>query len=237
MAARKDKLLDHLVDLQLRPITTEWNQIRYWSALDDPDEEKWDNIVHSTAVERKYSESEYESDVFADDTKEPSGFKRRFTIPPLWMYAGIFVLLVVLGISAFFIWEKLSSSKSDNAGKYAPVEAYMVTLGNREIGIVAQSDRSGVEAYMQALTQQAMLQAGTDVVPEQSIRFEPILVDAVYVPNVDDVNAVIARHTVFMPIGPAPSTETTSAEPSTEETTTEEASTEETGETETETEG
>lgn len=43
---------DSLTELGLRPVSQVFNQIRYWSALDDPEEEKWDYISHYTRTER-----------------------------------------------------------------------------------------------------------------------------------------------------------------------------------------
>ena len=53
---------------------------------------------------------------------------------------------------------------------------------------------------MQQLTLQAQTQAGAEVVCEQALSFTPVTVDAIYVPNVNDVNAVLARHMVFVPV-------------------------------------
>ena len=44
---------DSLTELGLRPVSQVFNQIRYWSALDDPEEEKWDYISHYTRTERR----------------------------------------------------------------------------------------------------------------------------------------------------------------------------------------
>lgn len=197
MIANKDKLLDHLVQLQLRPVSSELNRIRYWSALDDPREEKWDNNSHISRMERKYPQ--YERPAFHDDETQdvPSSSKPKFLI-----FTAVLVLVVLLGVSGYFLWTEFLSPtlQSRNQGGYAPISAYMLSLGNREIGIVAQEDRAKVESYMQALTQQAVQQAGTDVIPKQSLRFDAMTVDAIYVPSISDVTAIIARHTVFTPV-------------------------------------
>ena len=49
----KETRFDTLTDLGLRPVSQVFNQIRYWSALDDPDEEKWDYLSHYTRTERR----------------------------------------------------------------------------------------------------------------------------------------------------------------------------------------
>ena len=42
MAKKNRTRFDHLNELGMRPVSQVFNQIRYWSALDDPKEEKWD---------------------------------------------------------------------------------------------------------------------------------------------------------------------------------------------------
>ena len=196
MKANKDKLLDHLVDLQLRPVTNELHQIRYWSALDDPDEEKWDYTSHISRMDRKYPDRARRSD-YDDDGARPGRSR-------LWLVAVLIVLVVsAASVAGYFVWgDYLAPGMSQTQGDsgYAPVQGYMVVLGNREIGIVSEADKATVESYVQQLTLQAQTQAGAEVVCEQALSFTPVTVDAIYVPNVNDVNAVLARHMVFVPV-------------------------------------
>ena len=49
------------MELGLRPVSQVFNQIRYWSALDDPEQEKWDYVSHYTRTERRGEESAHEA--------------------------------------------------------------------------------------------------------------------------------------------------------------------------------
>lgn len=204
MKANRDKLLDHLTDLQLRPVTNGLHQIRYWSALDDPSEEKWDYTSHISRVDRRYPDRARRSDFDLDDDESSSRSSGSGRARPYLIVTLIVLVVAALGVSGFFLWTDYISPSLDKAAftesEYAPIQGYLVQVGAREIGVVSEQDRAAVEACVADLQQQAQALAGGPVQAEQELQFTPVTVDVIYVPDVSDVNAIISRHMVFTPV-------------------------------------
>ena len=124
---------DSLTELGLRPVSQVFNQIRYWSALDDPEEEKWDYISHYTRTERR---------------EMGIGAAPSFNIRPVIAAMLIVLLLVGVGVGGWLAWpyvkDKLGGTGTSNR-QITAVTGYMVRLGNRDLGVV--QDKDGMEAF------------------------------------------------------------------------------------------
>ena len=130
----KETRFDTLTDLGLRPVSQVFNQIRYWSALDDPDEEKWDYLSHYTRTERR------------EMGLGVGGFNAR----PLIVCALILLLLIGVGTGGYLAWPYLSQQFSAlgaaSGAQMEVVTGYMVRLGSRDLGVV--EDRAGMENFV-----------------------------------------------------------------------------------------
>ena len=144
---------DSLTELGLRPVSQVFNQIRYWSALDDPEEEKWDYISHYTRTERR---------------EMGIGAAPSFNIRTVIAAMLIVLLLVGVGVGGWLAWpyvkDKLGGTGTSNR-QITAVTGYMVRLGNRDLGVV--QDKDGMEAFVTSWLEQqnAAAQEGVTYVP------------------------------------------------------------------------
>ena len=173
---------DSLTELGLRPVSQVFNQIRYWSALDDPEEEKWDYISHYTRTERR------EMGIGA----EPS-----FNIRPVIAAMLIVLLLVGVGVGGWLAWpyvkDKLGGTGTSNR-QITAVTGYMVRLGNRDLGVV--QDKDGMEAFVTSWLEQqnAAAQEGVTYVIAQNIEYAELTVDSHYCATLEDVESAFVKH-------------------------------------------
>lgn len=173
---------DSLTELGLRPVSQVFNQIRYWSALDDPEEEKWDYISHYTRTERR------EMGISA----APS-----FNIRPVIAAMLIVLLLVGVGVGGWLAWpyvkDKLGGTGTSNR-QITAVTGYMVRLGNRDLGVV--QDKDGMEAFVTSWLEQqnAAAQEGVTYVIAQNIEYAELTVDSHYCATLEDVESAFVKH-------------------------------------------
>ena len=173
---------DSLTELGLRPVSQVFNQIRYWSALDDPEEEKWDYISHYTRTERR---------------EMGIGAAPSFNIRPVIAAMLIVLLLVGVGVGGWLAWpyvkDKLGGTGTSNR-QITAVTGYMVRLGNRDLGVV--QDKDGMEAFVTSWLEQqnASAQEGVTYVIAQNIEYAELTVDSHYCATLEDVESAFVKH-------------------------------------------
>lgn len=173
---------DSLTELGLRPVSQVFNQIRYWSALDDPEEEKWDYISHYTRTERR---------------EMGIGAAPSFNIRPVIAAMLIVLLLVGVGVGGRLAWpyvkDKLGGTGTSNR-QITAVTGYMVRLGNRDLGVV--QDKDGMEAFVTSWLEQqnAAAQEGVTYVIAQNIEYAELTVDSHYCATLEDVESAFVKH-------------------------------------------
>ncbi len=173
---------DSLTELGLRPVSQVFNQIRYWSALDDPEEEKWDYISHYTRTERR---------------EMGIGAAPSFNIRPVIAAMLIVLLLVGVGVGGWLAWpyvkDKLGGAGTSNR-QITAVTGYMVRLGNRDLGVV--QDKDGMEAFVTSWLEQqnAAAQEGVTYVIAQNIEYAELTVDSHYCATLEDVESAFVKH-------------------------------------------
>ena len=173
---------DSLTELGLRPVSQVFNQIRYWSALDDPEEEKWDYISHYTRTERR---------------EMGIGAAPSFNIRPVIAAMLIVLLLVGVGVGGWMAWpyvkDKLGGTGTSNR-QITAVTGYMVRLGNRDLGVV--QDKDGMEAFVTSWLEQqnAAAQEGVTYVIAQNIEYAELTVDSHYCATLEDVESAFVKH-------------------------------------------
>ena len=173
---------DSLTELGLRPVSQVFNQIRYWSALDDPEEEKWDYISHYTRTERR---------------EMGIGAAPSFNIRPVITAMLIVLLLVGVGVGGWLAWpyvkDKLGDASTSNQ-QITAVTGYMVRLGNRDLGVV--QDKDGMEAFVTSWLEQqnAAAQEGVTYVIAQNIEYAELTVDSHYCATLEDVESAFVKH-------------------------------------------
>lgn len=173
---------DSLTELGLRPVSQVFNQIRYWSALDDPEEEKWDYISHYTRTERR---------------EMGIGAAPSFNIRPMIAAMLIVLLLVGVGVGGWLAWpyvkDKLGGTGTSNR-QITAVTGYMVRLGNRDLGVV--QDKDGMEAFVTSWLEQqnAAAQEGVTYVIAQNIEYAELTVDSHYCATLEDVESAFVKH-------------------------------------------
>lgn len=173
---------DSLTELGLRPVSQVFNQIRYWSALDDPEEEKWDYISHYTRTERR---------------EMGIGAAPSFNIRPVIAAMLIVLLLVGVGVGGWLAWpyvkDKLGGTGTSN-WQITAVTGYMVRLGNRDLGVV--QDKDGMEAFVTSWLEQqnAAAQEGVTYVIAQNIEYAELTVDSHYCATLEDVESAFVKH-------------------------------------------
>ena len=173
---------DSLTELGLRPVSQVFNQIRYWSALDDPEEEKWDYISHYTRTERR---------------EMGIGAAPSFNIRPVIAAMLIVLLLVGVGVGGWLAWpyvkDKLGGTGTSNR-QITAVTGYMVRLGNRDLGVV--QDKDGMEAFVTSWLEQqnAAAQEGVTYVTAQNIEYAELTVDSHYCATLEDVESAFVKH-------------------------------------------
>ena len=173
---------DSLTELGLRPVSQVFNQIRYWSALDDPEEEKWDYISHYTRTERR---------------EMGIGAAPSFNIRPVIAAMLIVLLLVGVGVGGWLAWpyvkDKLGGTGTSNR-QITAVTGYMVRLGNRDLGVV--QDKDGMEAFVTSWLEQQNAAAleGVTYVIAQNIEYAELTVDSHYCATLEDVESAFVKH-------------------------------------------
>lgn len=173
---------DSLTELGLRPVSQVFNQIRYWSALDDPEEEKWDYISHYTRTERR---------------EMGIGAAPSFNIRPVIAAMLIVLLLVGVGVGGWLAWpyvkDKLGGTGTSNR-QITAVTGYMVRLGNRDLGVV--QDKDGMEAFVTSWLEQqnAAAQEGVTYVIAQNIEYAELTVDSHYCATLEYVESAFVKH-------------------------------------------
>ena len=173
---------DSLTELGLRPVSQVFNQTRYWSALDDPEEEKWDYISHYTRTERR---------------EMGIGAAPSFNIRPVIAAMLIVLLLVGVGVGGWLAWpyvkDKLGGTGTSNR-QITAVTGYMVRLGNRDLGVV--QDKDGMEAFVTSWLEQqnAAAQEGVTYVIAQNIEYAELTVDSHYCATLEDVESAFVKH-------------------------------------------
>lgn len=173
---------DSLTELGLRPVSQVFNQIRYWSALDDPEEEKWDYISHYTRTERR---------------EMGIGAAPSFNIRPVIAAMLIVLLLVGVGVGGWLAWpyvkDKLGGTGTSNR-QITAVTGYMVRLGNRDLGVV--QDKDGMEAFVTSWLEQqnAAAQEGVTYVIAQNIEYAELTVDSHYCATLEDVESAFVKY-------------------------------------------
>lgn len=173
---------DSLTELGLRPVSQVFNQIRYWSALDDPEEEKWDYISHYTRTERR---------------EMGIGAAPSFNIRPVIAAMLSVLLLVGVGVGGWLAWpyvkDKLGGTGTSNR-QITAVTGYMVRLGNRDLGVV--QDKDGMEAFVTSWLEQqnAAAQEGVTYVIAQNIEYAELTVDSHYCATLEDVESAFVKH-------------------------------------------
>ena len=180
-ANKKDNSFDTLTELGLRPVSQVFNQIRYWSALDDPAEEKWDYISHYTRTERR---------------EMGIGSAPTFNARPIIAALLIVLLLVGVGTGGWLAWPYLSRmiSGGDQSAQMQVVTGYMVHLGNSDLGVI--EDKAAMESFVSSwlAEQNAASQEGITYVIAQSISYDEVLIDATYCATLQDVQNAFVKH-------------------------------------------
>ena len=180
-ANKKDNSFDTLTELGLRPVSQVFNQIRYWSALDDPAEEKWDYISHYTRTERR---------------EMGIGSAPTFNARPIIAALLIVLLLVGVGTGGWLAWPYLSQmiSGGNQSTQMQVVTGYMVHLGNRDLGVI--EDKAAMESFVSSwlAEQNAASQEGITYVIAQSISYDEVLIDATYCATLQDVQNAFVKH-------------------------------------------
>ena len=180
-ANKKDNSFDTLTELGLRPVSQVFNQIRYWSALDDPAEEKWDYISHYTRTERR---------------EMGIGSVPTFNARPIIAALLIVLLLVGVGTGGWLAWPYLSQiiSGGNQSTQMQVVTGYMVHLGNRDLGVI--EDKAAMESFVSSwlAEQNAASQEGITYVIAQSISYDEVLIDATYCATLQDVQNAFVKH-------------------------------------------
>ena len=180
-ANKKDNSFDTLTELGLRPVSQVFNQIRYWSALDDPAEEKWDYISHYTRTERR---------------EMGIGSVPTFNARPIIAALLIVLMLVGVGTGGWLAWPYLSQmiSGGNQSTQMQVVTGYMVHLGNRDLGVI--EDKAAMESFVSSwlAEQNAASQEGITYVIAQSISYDEVLIDATYCATLQDVQNAFVKH-------------------------------------------
>ena len=180
---KNDNRYDNLTELGMRPVSQVFNQIRYGSALDDPNEEKWDYMSHYTRTERR------EMGI--------GGSTPAFNAKPIIAALLIVLLLVGVGTGTWLAWPYLSEKLSgDNsaAAQMEVVTGYMVHLGARDLGVI--QDKAAMESFVSSwlAEQNAASQEGITYVIAQSITYDEVLIDAPYCATLQDVQNAFVKH-------------------------------------------
>ena len=170
--------------LGMRPVSQVFHQIRYWSALDDPNEQKWDYMSHYTRTERR-------------EMNRGSAANSRFN--PIVLIAALLVVLLLVGVGtgAWLAWpylsQKLGGSSSANTQVQA-VTGYMVHLGARDLGVIR--DKTAMETFVSdwLAEQNALSQQGVTYVIAQSITYDEVIIDAPYCAALEDVQNAFVKH-------------------------------------------
>ena len=180
-ANNRDNSFDSLTELGLRPVSQVFNQIRYWSALDDPDEEKWDYISHITRTERR---------------ERGIGSAPAFNARPIIAALLVVLLLVGVGTGGWLAWPYLSGlfNRTDPFAQMQVVTGYMVHLGNRDLGVI--EDKNAMESFVSSWIseQNAASQEGIQYVIAQNISYDEVLIDATYCATLQDVQNAFVKH-------------------------------------------
>lgn len=180
----RENRYDTLVELGLRPVSQVFNQIRYWSALDDPNEEKWDYVSHYTRTERR------EMGIASAGS---------FNARPL--IAGVLILLLLVGVGTggWLAWPYLKQqfsalSASGSSAQVEVVTGYMVRLGSRDLGVI--QDRSAMESFVSQwlASQNAAAQPGVTYKIAQDLTYEEVRVDAPYCATLEEVENAFVKH-------------------------------------------
>ena len=180
---KNDNGYDMLTELGMRPVSQVFNQIRYWSALDDPNEEKWDYMSHYTRTERR------EMGI--------GGNLSAFNARPIIAALLIVLLLVGVGTGTWLAWPYLSSKLGQNNSTAAQMEVvtgYMVHLGSRDLGVI--QDKTAMESFVSTwlAEQNAASQEGITYVIAQNITYDEVLIDAPYCAALQDVQNAFVKH-------------------------------------------
>lgn len=201
---RQGRQEELLPPLNMRTATLDWHQIRYWSALDEQSEEKWDQIPglmpeNPAPPAASTGPEAYAYDDQGEEYDYPEQPRRRF---PLWI-----VLALVLVAGGYFFVTQILPGMSEQ-----PIEAtqgVMVKVGSREIGIAAT--QAGVEAHIAELREAASAaNGGVEVVVSPNVSFESITTGKKYIASDDSIAALLNRHLSFVPVAtpePSPSPE------------------------------
>ena len=184
MAKKNTVKRDHLNELGMRPVSQVFHQIRYWSALDDPKEEKWDYMTHYTRTERR-------------EMGKGNGGAASFN--PVILIAALLVVLMLVGVGtgAWLAWPFISSKLGGASAQSTEVEAvtgYMVHLGSRDLGVIR--DKTAMETFVSdwLAEQNAMSQEGVTYIIAQSITYDEVLIDASYCATLQDVQNAFVKH-------------------------------------------
>ena len=177
----RESRFDVLTELHLRPVSAAFNQIRYWSALDDPAAEKWDYVSHYTRTERR---------------EMGRGTGAGFSVRPLLVGALILLLLIGVGTGGYLAWPYLEgqlSALGAGAGQEIQVvTGYMVHLGSRDLGVV--QDRAAVENFISSWLAQKNAQSDIVYRIAQEITYEEVRVDAAYCATPEEVESAFVKH-------------------------------------------
>ncbi len=176
----RESKLNALTELGLRPVSQVFNQIRYWSALDDPAEEKWDYISHYTRTERR------ELGLGGGGNSRP-------------LIAGLLLVLLLVGVGAggWLAWPYLSEKFSSLTGETREMEVitgYMMHLGARDLGVI--EDKEAMESFVRDWLAQknASAQEGITYTLAQEITYDEILIDAPYRATQQEAQNAFVRH-------------------------------------------
>ncbi len=175
---------ESLFRLGLRPVSAVFHQVRYWSALDDPQEEKWDYISHYTRTERR------ERGI----TPAPS-----FNFIPIIAVLLVLLLFVGVGTGGLLAWPYIrgmidGAAPTTQQTEMNVVTGYMVHLGVRDLGVIR--DRTALETFISdwLAQQNAASQQGVTYVLSQSITYDEVLIDAPYCASLEDVQNAFIKH-------------------------------------------
>lgn len=171
-----------LTELGLRPAAQIFNQVRYWSALDDPADEKWDYTSHISRVERR------EKGIGVSNAST-------FNAKPLLAVMLIVLLLISAGTGLYLAWPYLSETFFAG-NETTVVNAYSVHLGARDLGIVQNKEE--LETFVADwLSEQNSTTEGVTYTLRQEMSYEPVLADAAYTADVSDVEEVFVKHAML----------------------------------------
>ena len=186
MAKKNNVKVGYLNELGMRPVSQVFHQVRYWSALDDPKEEKWDYMSHYTRTERR------------EMGRNSSGAK----FNPIILIAAMLVVLMLVGVGtgAWLAWPFISSklniggASSAAATEVEAVTGYIVHLGSRDLGVIR--DKTAMETFVSdwLAEQNANAQEGITYTIAQSITYDEVLIDAPYCANLQDVQNAFVKH-------------------------------------------